>query len=216
MVRQLERWAPLAGIIFVALMVSGTYLVADVPDPDARQQEFADYLTDSDNHTRNIIGVYMWVVGGLLFLWFLTHLRSVLRAAEGGTDALSNLVFGAGVVYTAVWMTSAATFASLAYAVEVRDASVSNPDFVRVLPQIAWLLLLVGAGFAALFLVLIASVVIFQTRVLPRWLAWLGFVVAIALLFDVLYVNIVPFLIWVVAAAIVLLMRRDKTATAPA
>jgi hypothetical protein len=56
--------------------------------------------------------------------WFLTHLRSVLRAAEGGTGALSNLVFGAGVVYTALWMTSASIFASVAYAVEVRDASV--------------------------------------------------------------------------------------------
>jgi hypothetical protein len=78
------------------------------------------------------------------------------------------------------------------------------------------LILLVGAGFAALFLVLIASVVIFQTRVVPRWLAWLGFVVAVVLLFDVLYVNIVPFLIWVLAAAIVLFMRRNETATAAA
>jgi hypothetical protein len=52
--------------------------------------------------------------------------------------------------------------------------------------------------------------------VVPRWLAWLGFVVAVVLLFDVLYVNIVPFLIWVLAAAIVLFMRRNETATAAA
>jgi hypothetical protein len=154
------------------------------------------------------------VVGGLTFLWFLTRLRSVLRAAEGGTGALSNLVFGAGVVFTALWMTSAATFASVAYAVRVRDASVSDADFVRVLPQMAWLILLVGAGFAGLFLVLIASAVIFRTGVLPRWLAWLGIVVAIVLLFDVIYVNIVPFLVWVLAAAIVLLVRRNETTTA--
>jgi hypothetical protein len=55
-----------------------------------------------------------------------------------------------------------------------------------------------------------------QTRVLPRWLAWLGIVVAIALLFDVVYVNIVPLLIWVLAASIVLLRRREETATAAA
>jgi hypothetical protein len=35
MARQLERWAPLGGIIFVVLMVVGTTFVADVPDPDA-------------------------------------------------------------------------------------------------------------------------------------------------------------------------------------
>jgi hypothetical protein len=87
MVRQLERWAPLGGIVFVVLMVVGTYLVADVSDPHAPQQEITDYLADSDNHTRNIIGAYMWVLGALLFLWFVARLRSVLREAEG--DRLS-------------------------------------------------------------------------------------------------------------------------------
>jgi hypothetical protein len=194
-------------------MFVGTFFVTDVPNPDASAQEINGYLTDSANHTRNIIGAYMWVVGALAFLWFLTRLRSVLRAAEGGTGALSNLTFGAGVVYAAVWTVSAVTFAAVAYAVEF-GATVTDPDLVRVLPQLAWLLLLLGGGFAGLFLVLTASVLIFRTRVFPRWLAWLGIVVAVALVFDVLYVNIVPYLIWVLAAAIVLLMRREETAPA--
>ena len=117
MVRQLERWAPLGGIVFVVLMVVGSILVGDVPGPDAPEQEIADYLADSDNHTRNIIGAYLWVVGALAFLWFLTRLRSDLRRAEGGTGALSNLAFGAGVAFAAVWMVSAAAFASVAYAI---------------------------------------------------------------------------------------------------
>ena len=97
MARGSERWTSLAGIVFVVLMVSGTYLVADVPDADAPRQEITDYLGDSDNHTRNLIGAYVWVVGALLFLCFVSRLRSVLRAAEGGTGILSNIVFGAGV-----------------------------------------------------------------------------------------------------------------------
>jgi hypothetical protein len=215
MARQLERWAPLGGIIFVVLMVVGTAFVADVPDPDAPQQQLATYLADSSNHTRNIMGAYMWVLGALAFLWFVTRLRSVLRGAEGGTGALSNLVFGAGVVYSALMIASGVVFAAVAYAVELRGATVSDPDFVKVLPQMAWMILLLGAGFAGLLLVLATSILSFQTGVLPRWLAWLGIVAAIALLFDVLYVNIVPLLIWVLAASIVLLMRRD-TATAAA
>jgi hypothetical protein len=35
------------------------------------------------------------------------------------------------------------------------------------------------------------------------------------LLFDVIYINIVPLLVWVLAASIVLLMRREETAPAP-
>ena len=216
MARQLDRWAPLGGIIFVVLMITGSMFVADVPNPDAPQQQLATYLADSSNHTRNIMGAYIWVVGALAFLWFVTGLRSVLRGAEGGTGALSNLVFGAGVVFAAVWMVSAAAFAAVAYAVGLRGATVSDPDFVKVLPQMAWMILLLGAGFAGLLLVLTTSILSLQTGVLPRWLAWLGSVVAIALLFDVIYVNIVPLLIWVLAASIVLFRRREETATTAA
>ena len=144
MARPLERWAPLGGIIFVVLMVVGTMFVADEPDPDAPQQQLATYLADSGNHTRNLIGADIWVVGALAFLWFVTRLRSDLRGAEGGTGALSNLVFGAGVTFAAVWMVSAAAFVAVAYAVEVRGGAVSDPDFLRVLPQMAWMILLLG------------------------------------------------------------------------
>jgi hypothetical protein len=109
-------------------------------------------------------------------------------------------------------MVSAAAFAS-AYAVALRGAPVVDPDLVRVLPPMGRLLLLFGAGFAGLFLVLAASVVILQTAVFPRWLAWLGVVAAIALLFDVIYLNILPFWLWVFIASIVMLARRQKTAT---
>jgi hypothetical protein len=216
MISQVERWAPIGGIIFVVLMVTGTFFVADVPSADAPDQEIAAYLADSDNHTRNIIGAYMWGVGALAFLWFLTRLRSDLRRAEGGTGALSNLAFGAGVAFAAVWMVSAVTFASVPYAIELRDAPISDPDLVRVLLPMGLLLLLLGGGFAGLLVVLAASVAIFRTGVFPRWLAWLGIVAAIALLFDLIYLNILPFWVWVFIASVVMLMRQKETATAAA
>jgi Domain of unknown function (DUF4386) len=216
MIGQIERWAPIGGIVFVVLMVVGSILVGDVPRADAPAQEIADYLADGDNHTRNIIGAYLWAVGALAFLWFLTRLRSDLRSAEGETGALSALAFGAGVAFTAVWMVSAAAFASVAYAVELRDAPVSDPDLVRVLLPMGRLLLLLGGGFAGGLVVLAASVAILRTGVFPRWLAWLGIVAAIALLFAVVYGNILPFWVWVFIASIVMLMRREETATTAA
>ena len=125
-------------------MISGTYFVADVPDP-LRLDAIAAYLVDGGNHMRNLIGAYVWVLGALAFLWFLTRLRSVLRGAEGGMGTLSNLAFGAGVIYSALMMASAVAFAAVAYAVALRGAPVSDTDFVRVLPQMAWMLLLLGA-----------------------------------------------------------------------
>jgi hypothetical protein len=209
-----QRWAALSGIVFVALMLVGATFVLDVPKGDASAQEIASYLTDSGNHTRNIIGAYLWVLGGLAFLGFVTGLRSVLRRAEGDPGTLSNLVFGAGVVFTAVWSVSAATIASVAYAVEFSDARVSNPDLVTVLPSLGGLLLLLGGGFAGILLLAATSILIFRTGVLPRWLAWLGIVVAIATVFDVAYMNILPLVGWVLVASIAMLRRREEIATA--
>ena len=209
-----QRWTAISGIVFVVLMLTGAGFVTDVPKGDASAQEIAGYLADSGNHTRNIIGAYLWVLGGLAFLGFVAGLRSVLRRAEGEPGTLSSLVFGAGVVFTAVWSASAVALATVAYAVEFSDAPVSDPDFVRVLPQLGGLLLLLGGGFAGILLLLATSVLTFRTGVFPRWLGWFGILVAIALVFDVTYMNIVPLLAWVVGASIVLLMRQDETATA--
>ena len=209
-----HRWAALSGIVFVVLMLVGAAFVSDVPKGDASAQEIASYLTDSGNHTRNIIGAYLWVLGGLAFLGFVTGLRSVLRRAEGDPGTLSNLVFGAGVVFTAVWSVSAAAIASVAYAVEFSDARVSNPDLVTVLPSLGGLLLLLGGGFAGILLLAATSILIFRTGVLPRWLAWLGIVVAVSLVFDVAYMNILPLVGWVLVASIAMLRRREEIATA--
>jgi hypothetical protein len=136
--------------------------------------------------------------------------------AEGDPGTLSSLVFGAGVVFTAVWSVSAVALAAVAYSVGLADAPVSDPDLVRVLPQLGSLLLLLGGGFAGILLVLATSMLTFRTRVLQRWLAWFGILVAIALVFDVTYMNILPLVAWVLFASIALLMRQDETATAAA
>jgi hypothetical protein len=210
MIRQIERWAPIGGIIFVVLMVVGSMLVGDVPDPDAPEQEIATYLGNNADHMRNIAGAYLWVVGALAFIWFLTRLRNDLRRAEGGTGALTNVVFGSGVAFAAVWMVSATMFASVAYASALRDAPVRDPDLVRVLPPMGRLLLLLGGGFAGLLVLLAVSVVILSTGVYPRWLAWLGILAAMVLLFDVLYLTIFPFWGWVLIASVVMLVRRPE------
>jgi hypothetical protein len=102
-----------------------------------------------------------------------------------------------------------AAIASVAYAIEFSDARVTNPDLVTVLPSLGGLLLLLGGGFAGILLLAATSILIFRTGVLPRWLAWLGMLVAASLVVDVTYVNILPFVGWVGVVSIVLLRRRE-------
>ena len=212
------RWAAVCGIVFVVFMLVGASRIIDLPKADASAQEIAGYLADPENQTRNIIGAYLWVLGGLAFLGFVEGLRGVLRRAEGDPGTLSNIVFGAGVVFTAVWSVSAATLAAVAFAAGFSGAPVSDPDLVRVLPQLGSLLLLLGGGFAGILMLLATSIVIVRTGALPRWLAWFAILIAITLVFDVTYMNIVPLLVWVATASVVLFRRKTESsiATAPA
>jgi hypothetical protein len=210
-----ERWARLAGIAFVVLMVVGSMLIGDVPTPDATARDITAYIADGGRHTRNLIGAYLWVLGALAFLWFLVRLRNDIRRAEREMSFLSHLTFGAGVAFAAVWMVSAASFAAVPYAIELRNAPISELDLVRVLPALGRLLLLLGGGFAGLLVILSTSTAIFRTRVFPRWLAWVGVAAAIVLLLDVIYLNIFPFWTWVLIASIVML-RKQRKQPAPA
>ena len=211
-----HRWTALSGIVFVVLMLAGAAFIADVPKANASAQEIAAYLADSATHTRNIIGAYLWVIGGLAFLGFVAGLRSVLRRAEGDPGTLSNIVFGAGVAFTAVWSVSAGALAAVAYAVGFSGAPVSDVDVVRVFPQLGSLLLLLGGGFAGILLLVATSIVIVRTAVLPRWLAAFGVLIAITLAVDVTYMNIVPLLVWVISASAVLFMRKNEPSIAAA
>jgi hypothetical protein len=208
---QLARWAPIGGIVFVVLLIVGLVLLTDIPDPDAPEQELTDYLADSDVHVRNIIGLYLWAFAGASFLWFLAHLRAVLREAEGEPGTLSTLAFGAGILFVAALFVSAVTIGSVAGAIELGSATPPSPDFVRMLPQTGFGILLIGGGFAAIVMLVSASLIILQTGVLPQWLAWLGFVAAIALLFAAFFLPMIALPIWVLAVSIVMLMRREET-----
>jgi hypothetical protein len=211
-VTQLARWAPIGGITFVVLLIVGLVLLTDIPSADASDQEITDYLTDSDVHIRNIIGLYLWAFAGAAFLWFLAHLRGVLREAEGQPGTLSTLAFGAGVLFVAALFVSAVAIGSIAGAIEFGSATEPAPDFVRMLPQMGFGILLIGGGFAAIVMLISASLVILQTGVLPQWLAWLGFVAAFALLFAAVFLPMIALPIWVLAVSIVMLMQREETA----
>ena len=78
----------------------------------------------------------------------------------------------------------------------MRHAPITDLELVRVLPATGRLALLLGGGFSGIVVILAAVAAIFRTGVFPRWLAWLGIVASIVLLFDVVYVTIFPFWTW--------------------
>ncbi len=213
-----ERWGAWAGIVFAILFVGAVVLVGDMPDADAPEAEYADFLDDDGNQTRVVMGFYLWAVGGLAFLWYLSTVYRVLNGAEGEPSTLSRFSVLTGSVFVALWLAGGAALAAVAGALQLGQLEPEQIDSValmRVLPQLGWGVLAVGGGFMAAGHVLSSAIVSWQTGLFPRWLSGLGLLLGVVLLFSVIVIPLAALALWVLLVCIMLLTNRAMTTVRP-
>ena len=202
-----ERWAPLSGVVYVVLSVAGfTIGVSGSPDTGAPDREFLSYYADSGNRTKEIVAFFLFVVAGLFLLCFVGSLRDRLRSVESEPRGLSALAFGAGVASAALFAVAVALGSAMSFAIEDSDQFVVDPNLARLFGNTSYLLIVASTMVASL-LVAPTSMLVLRTAVLPRWLGWVGIVVAIALLVAVLFIPIFLLWAWVLVVGVILTVR---------
>jgi hypothetical protein len=200
------RYAPLAGVLFVALVVASIIIGGEGPDTDDSTQKVVEFWTsnDSEQITAAIIGA----LAGAPFLWFLGSLRNALRAGEGGTGRLSAIAFAGGIVLVSGALTNNAfQFAAAESAGDVpaqvtQSISVVYSDFFFPFP--------IGIG----VLSLATALVILRTRVFPVWLGWVGLLLGVIAFTPVGFFAFFVVLAWIVVLSV--LMFRGESAATPA
>ncbi|HUF07332.1 MAG TPA: DUF4386 family protein [Candidatus Binatia bacterium] len=130
-------------------------------------QEFARYF--SANQANVVTMALIVAFHSLTRLTFAAGLCGVLRQAEGGGATLTGLALAFVAVEVAIEM---AAFTLLATGGRLAEGG-ADPGILAAIGSLAQDLMLMHGIPLALFAVL-ASVVILRTRVLPRWIGWLG------------------------------------------
>jgi hypothetical protein len=91
-----ERIAPLSGLVFVALVVTGAALTfVGSPDFLPTSDEAVRYFEEHDGTI--VAGGILGLVSTAALIWFAGTLSIALGRAEGGDRRLSLIAFGAGV-----------------------------------------------------------------------------------------------------------------------
>jgi hypothetical protein len=72
------RWAPATGILFVALWIIGFAITGGSPDSGSSDAKIVAYYADSGHRARDFAGLFLVLAAALLFLCFLSALRSRL------------------------------------------------------------------------------------------------------------------------------------------
>lgn len=172
------RAAAIAGLLFAALLIAVlTLFLSSVPkDP----LEKGAWLSVSVG--RVVLAINLIPFAGIAFLWFIGVVRDRLGEAE---DRLFATVFlGSGLLFLAMLFVSAATFGAIVVVYAAWPDSLANSPTFALARAFAYVVVNVYAIKMAGVFMMVTSTLGLRTGFIARWIAILGLILALCLLFG--------------------------------
>jgi hypothetical protein len=196
-----RRSAAIAGIVFGVLLLAAMIMLRIALSEGGLQ------TIQNNAQRRTLIRLSLSLVpfAGIAFLWFIGVVREQLGEIE---DRLFSTVFmGSGLLFLAMLFTGAATSASLM--AMLAEADVDAAVFAYGSETAQGLISVYAMRMAAVFTISVSTVGI-RTAGLPRWVSYLGYLMALVLLIaaaEQRWTQLV-FPLWVLLVSVVLLVVR--------
>jgi hypothetical protein len=199
-----ERWAALAGFVYVALFVVAFSLGIEVGPSD---REILEHYADSSARAREVVAFFCIAGAALAFLLFASGLRNLVARSEPEAGQLAAVAWAGAIGYAVLTLAGNAVSRAPAFAAMEDDFSL-DPNTRRLFED-AGLLLLASGAIAAILLVAAISLAAVRYGVLPRWLGWAGFPMAALLATAVSFLGFLVLFLWVLAVSVTLALRRS-------
>jgi hypothetical protein len=209
--RQRVESAAIAGILYAVLAVAAWLLLGTRPSPSSSEQEWDLWIGDAGNRRLLALGLSVGTLASVAFLWFVAVIRRRIGHREDRFFATAFL--GSALVYVGVWLAAIAVLAAPAMVWELADGSTVDRDTYNLAEGFAGgLMLVAGPSIQALF-VASSSTMFLNTKVLPKWLAYVGYAFALVLFSAPLLLPANPpmsfgFPLWVLLASVTILVTR--------
>jgi hypothetical protein len=202
-------WAPLTGVLFIALVIVGFAVGGEPPDLDDGVEETVEFY--ADNRDSIFAGSAIEGIGAAVFIFFGGIFRSRLREAEGSRGTLSAIAF-AGTIVFAAGLALDATF-NIAINEAVEEQVDSNAVHgLAALWQNDWVPFAVGL----LTFLVATGLSIIRYGLLPKWLGWVAILFAVLLVTPANPVGFIGTGVLVLVISVMLAMReRAATPGAP-
>ena len=203
--------AAVAGICYSVLAVLAMTRMSSYPSLDASGTELTAWFDDDENQVLLVGALGLASVAAIAFLWFVAVIRR--RLGDREDRFFATVFFGSGIAHVAVSLAGAAVLAGPAVAMTTLDAAEVTPASASLAGGVAAaLLLVVGPRIQAVF-IFTTSTVILRSKVLPSWLAVVGYTAGLVM-FVMPFVSLpvgYVFPVWVFAVSVVLLVVRPST-----
>ena len=194
--------AGIAGLLFSLLLIAAFWLIRiSVP---ADPQEPGEWLHSNANTVT--LAMNLLPFAGIAFLWFIGVLRDRLGLLEDRFFA--TVFFGSGLLFLSMLFLASAFVGGVLIAFETHPEELIGSatfHFARAAVYAAVNIYMIKM--ASVFMITTSTIALY-TRITPRWLAILGFALAVFLLFGSYYISwsFVIFPLWVLVISIYILV----------
>ncbi len=201
------RSAAVAGIIFALLL--GTSLVllrlsvpSDLADLDVAQ-------LDTTHRRRILVALTLIPYAGIAFLWFVGVVRD--RIGEAEDRFIATVFLGSGLLFLAMLFVSTAVAGALVISTGTPQAAPNAQVWALGAHVSSTILNVYAMRMAGVFMISTATISL-RTAVMPRWLAYLGYVLAVSLLAGVGFLKWAELLFpgWVLLVSAYLLVATNR------
>ena len=199
------RAAAVAGILFSVLLIVSLALIRSAIPADT--QDAKAVLSGSSNSI--LLALNLLPFAGIAFLWFIGVVRDRLGVYE---DRFFATVFlGSGLLFLAMLFTSAAVAGGLMIAYGAAPAVLESGTYTFARSFTHVILYTYAIRMAGVFMISLCTLFV-RTRVTPRWMAWLGYVLALLLLLVIDQVDWVAlaFPLWILLISVHILIENFR------
>lgn len=204
--------AAIAGILFSALLATALLLMR-VAVPVNPLEPGAWVSTNA-----RIVALALNLIpfAGIAFLWFIGVIRDRLGGREDRFFA--TVFFGSGLLFLAMLFVAAAMVGAIVIAFAKAPEELTGSAVFHLARAVAYVVVNIYAIKMAGVFIISTSTVALYTRFAPRWLAILGYALALLLLLASAYISwiFVVFPAWVLLLSIYILLDNLRRADPPA
>ncbi len=207
--RQLRApWAAsIAGLLFAVLFTAALFLLRTSPMTTAGDAELVRLYATGQDLPVVVGGLYLAPFSGIMFLWFIAVIRDQLGEREDRFFA--TVFFGSGVIFVALMFAATAVASAPSVGVRYLDLPPPPASTIALLRALSYAFLFGFATRAAAVFLVAAATIGLRSRVFPRWLGILGYLLGVVLLVVVAIFDWIILVLpaWVAVASIYILRR---------
>ena len=202
--------AAIAGVVYAVFTLGALIIFRRFPDVSLPSTDITAWYNNTANHTTLIVALNLVSIASVAFLWFVAVIRR--RMGEREDRFFATVFLGSAILYIVTFIAGAVAMAAPAVGASVMaDGVVDRATATLTIGTTNAMLLIIGPRLQAVFM-LTTSTLILRTRVMPNWLAYLGYATAILLfLFPIVAQPLgIAFPLWVLVVSITIALTRPR------